>query len=142
MSIQLYFDGGSKNNGSDDSVAGCGYYVSYSDNSKTSYGGYKFLGHATNNEAEYAGLINGLKTLLSSQPDELCVYGDSKLVIEQMKGSWKVRAPNLIPFWAEAQSLVKQFKKIEFKHIDRSLNSKADQLANLAISSKSNSPLL
>jgi ribonuclease HI len=136
MSIELYFDGASKSN---PGPAGCGYYIKYADNTKTSYGGYKFLGNATNNEAEYSGLINGLATLVSTDPDTLIVHGDSKLVIEQMKGTWKVRAQNLVPYWTEAQTLSKKFKKIEFKHIDRSLNSKADQLANLSIKTLSES---
>jgi len=143
MSVKLYFDGASKGNNikSEDSIAGCGYCIKYDDISKTPYGGYKFLGNATNNEAEYKGLIYGLQLLLKAVDsiDELKVYGDSKLVIEQMKGSWKVNAHNLVPLWQEAQMLTKKFKKVEFCHILRNLNSEADRMANLSIMCKGDS---
>jgi len=130
--ILMYFDGASKGNRG---VSGAGYWIVCGNKS---YGGYKFLGNATNNVAEYNGLILGLKNLPKNE--ELCikVHGDSKLVIEQIKGNWKVKAEHLKPLWSEATDLIKEFKDISFIHIDRSLNSKADELANIAITTYNN----
>jgi ribonuclease HI len=126
--MKLYFDGAAKNNGR--GPAGAGW--SLEDGPFPNREGYKFLGRATNNEAEYQGLIEGLKDI-NPQVSNLKVYGDSKLVIEQMKGNWKVKAANLKPLWREATELAKQFSQIEFIWIKRDLNSKADAMANLAI---------
>ncbi len=128
--ILMYFDGASKENPGN---SGAGYWIN---NGSSSHGGYKYLGIKTNNEAEYNGLILGLKNLPISE-HSVKVYGDSKLVIQQMKGIYKVKAENLKPLWKEAQELIKNFKKIEFIHIDRSLNSKADNLANIAVTTQS-----
>ena len=91
--IELYFDGASRGNGSTNQTAGCGWYIKYDNTDNTDIapsGGYKFLDNATNNEAEYSGLISGLEAL-SGTDQEIKVYGDSKLVIEQMKNNWKVK---------------------------------------------------
>jgi ribonuclease HI len=133
--ILMYFDGASKGN---PGPAGAACWIN---DGTSSYGEYKFLGDQTNNVAEYSGVILGLKNLNLSKYKEhpIKVYGDSKLVIEQMKGNWKVKAANLLPLWQEAQELIKDFEHIEFIHIDRSLNSKADALANIAVNTKSHS---
>ena len=127
---ELYFDGASKGN---PGPSGCGWYIK-SGGTETPLKGYKYLDITTNNVAEYSGLIEGLKHIGNSE--HLKIYGDSKLVIEQMKGTYKVKAPHLIPLWREAQNIVKKIKKVEFIHIDRSLNAIADQLANFAVMNK------
>lgn len=128
--ILLYFDGASKGN---PGISGAACWIV---DGQKSYGEYKFLGTRTNNEAEYAGLILGLKSLLCYTDKKIVVRGDSKLVIEQMKRKWKIKAANLKPLWEEAQELTKKFKDIKFVHIDRSLNTKADALANIAVQTK------
>jgi len=132
---EMYFDGASKGN---PGHSGAAYWVKcgFSSGSK-SYGGYKYIGEQTNNVAEYSGLILGLRNLSKDCEQPIKIHGDSKLVIEQMKGKWKVKAPGLIPLWKEAQELVKDFENIEFIHIDRSLNSRADSLANIAVNTQS-----
>jgi ribonuclease HI len=133
--IQMYFDGASKGNHTGNpGPSGAACWIIHNSNE---YGEYKFLGLQTNNVAEYSGLILGLKNLVCYKDCKIKVYGDSKLVIEQMKKNWKIKAIGLIPLWNEAQELIKDFKDIEFIHIDRSLNSKADNLANIAVSTKS-----
>lgn len=94
----------------------------------------RFLGTATNNEAEYQGLIMGLEFLVSSGQTALPVIieGDSKLVISQMQGIWKVKAVNLISYYDTAVKLTAQLTKVEFKWIPRNLNGKADSLCNSA----------
>jgi ribonuclease HI len=59
-------------------------------------------------------------------------------VVEQMSGNWKIRATNLIPLWTQAQEIAQVFKSVKYTHIDRSLNSEADRLANMAIESACN----
>ncbi len=129
--ILMYFDGASKGN---PGPSGAAFWIN---DGSTSHGGYKFLGNQTNNVAEYSGLILGLKSLEKYNKLSIKVHGDSKLVIEQMKGKWQVKALNLIPLWNEARELIEEFECIEFIHIDRSLNSKADALANMAVNTKS-----
>ena len=84
--ILMYFDGSSKGN---PGPSGAAYVVN---NGLISYEGYKFLGIQTNNEAEYNGLILGLKSLLEYKERVVKIYGDSNLVIEQMKGNWQIKA--------------------------------------------------
>lgn len=133
MEISIYFDGASKGNGG---ASGAGYYVS-SEGIKC-IKGYKFLGNQTNNQAEYNALILGLQSVLVYCNEPVKVYGDSKLVIEQMKGNWKVKAVNMVPLWKTAKELAKKFSDIEFIHIDRGLNTIADSLANKAVETMSN----
>jgi ribonuclease HI len=129
--ILMYFDGASKGN---PGPSGGGFWVK---DVSTSYGGYKFLGTQTNNAAEYSGLILGLESLSKYCDLPVKVHGDSKLVIEQMNGKWQVKAENLKPLNKKAKELSKEFKNIKFVHIDRSLNSKADSLANIAVNTQS-----
>jgi ribonuclease HI len=128
----LYFDGACRGNGSETAVSGCGYIIN------DIHGSYKYLGHGTNNTAEYSGLINGLKYIIEiiGTDHDINIYGDSKLVIEQMKGNWKVKHPVISILFKEAQELCKNFNSVTFTHVDRSLNSKADKLANKSIDMK------
>lgn len=88
--------------------------------------------HETNNSSEYQALILGLIQAQKENITILQVYGDSKLVIQQMKGLWKVRNLNLKKWFDQAQKLAKSFDVIKFKHIPRNINKLADKLANKA----------
>ena len=79
--------------------------------------------------AEYTVLFMGLELALESGIDILAVYGDSQLIIKQMKFEYEVRKPNLVPYFNKAQKLKDQFILIEFHHIPRYKNVKADALA-------------
>ncbi len=127
--VNLYFDGACRGNGSSTAKTGCGYIVD-------EYEGFKYLGNATNNTAEYSGLIYALEFAeqIYGTDIKLKVHGDSKLVIEQMKGTWKVNAIGLIELNKKAKELSKKFKSVEFIHVLRHLNSKADELANKSFS--------
>lgn len=123
----LYFDGCSKGN---PGRSGAGFVI-YEDNVEVSTES-RFLGLQTNNIAEYSGLIMGLEKAKKMGIVELNVYGDSMLVIKQMKGEYKVKAPVLIPLHARAKELTKNIK-IVFQHIYRDKNARADELANAMI---------
>ena len=84
----------------------------------------QWLGHATNNEAEYRALLAGLR-LAARVPGvrRLLVEGDSTLVTNQMKGEWKVEAPGLRPLWTAAREAARAFDACEFRYIPREENS-------------------
>jgi probable phosphoglycerate mutase len=91
------------------------------------------LGHATNNVAEYTGLIIGLEEALRRGIDELDVRMDSLLVVQQMNGLWKIKHPGLKPLALRAGELLARFPRRTIKHVPRELNSLADALVNRAI---------
>ena len=97
-----------------------------------------FLGHTTNNVAEYTALIGAFELIdaeygAKAKDAEVYVEMDSKLVIEQMKGAWKVKHPNMKPLHRRASELASQFKQVRFTHIPREKNGYADRLANDAM---------
>ena len=88
---------------------------------------------ATNNQAEYAGLIYGLNKAAELNINSLSVYGDSQLVIRQMTGKYKCKSPHLIDLHNEAKKLSEKFTHIEYTHVLRHLNKRADELSNEGI---------
>jgi len=99
-------------------------------------GFHRYLGRATNNEAEYHALLEGLLAVKDWNSDRLEVYLDSKLVVEQINGRYKVKAPELIPLHQRAMKLLLQFKEHSVSHVERDKNRGADYLANKAIDEK------
>ena len=91
------------------------------------------LGRATNNVAEYRGLIAGLQAARDLGATEVDVRMDSKLVVEQMSGRWKVKHPDMKPLAAEAAGLVGGFGTVTFTWVPRAANKDADALANQAM---------
>ena len=94
---------------------------------------HRWLGVATNNEAEYNALIDGLKAVSEWKPDRLEIYLDSKLVVEQVNGRWKVKEARLQSLQTKAKELLAAFPEVEIKHVERVRNKGADALANMAI---------
>ena len=94
---------------------------------------HRWLGVATNNEAEYHALIEGLKAVSEWNPDRLEIYLDSKLVVEQVNGRWKVKEARMKSLLAKAKELLAAFPEVEIKHVERERNKGADALANMAI---------
>ena len=92
-----------------------------------------FLGHQTNNFAEYKGLLAVLAWALEHNVQRLRVVSDSELMVKQMKGQYKVSSPVLRPLWEEARRLAKSFDRFEMCHTLRGGNREADQLANQAM---------
>ena len=91
------------------------------------------IGRATNNVAEYRGLIAGLTAALAVGADEVEVRMDSKLVVEQMSGRWQVKHPDLRPLANQAKALVSQLPRVRFSWMPREQNKHADRLANEAM---------
>ncbi len=91
------------------------------------------IGTATNNVAEYGGLIAGLTACLELDAGEVDVRMDSKLVVEQMTGRWQVKHPAMKPLARQASDLVRQLPRVRFSWIPRAQNAHADRLANEAM---------
>lgn len=94
---------------------------------------HRWLGTMTNNQAEYHALIEGLKAVREWRPDRLEILLDSKLVVEQVKGAYKIKEPELQRLHAQATGLLRDFSDYEIKHVGREENRGADHLANMAI---------
>ncbi len=93
----------------------------------------KLKGIGTNNEAEYSAFIEGLKQAINLGWTDIHVQGDSKLVVNQVAGSWKVNKDNLKPLNAEAKKLLSQFRSAKVEWIPREMNSRADAAASRAL---------
>jgi ribonuclease HI len=124
----MNFDGCSKGN---PGLAGIGAVI-YKDKEEI-WCGSKFIGVKTNNYSEYSALIFGLQQAIQMGIEHLNVLGDSLLVINQVNGVYKVKADDLRELHEEAVNLKKQFKYIEFNHVYRENNKRADALSNIAL---------
>lgn len=129
----LYFDGASKGN---PGRAGAGAVI-YECDPQTGVPGAEiwcrahFVGtRATNNAAEYTGLIIGLEEAARRGITNLAVRGDSNLVIQQMAGKFKVSSPAIAPLYARASALAAAIPTITYTHVYRDKNTRADALSN------------
>jgi ribonuclease HI len=125
--VSVYFDGCSKGN---PGPSGAGYVI-YKDGEEICSDSL-YLGTQTNNFAEYSGLILALKKANSMGITEMDVYGDSMLVIRQMQGTYKVKAAGLKTLYDHAIYLSSKMK-INYHHVLREKNKRADELANEAL---------
>jgi ribonuclease HI len=125
----MNFDGCSKGN---PGIAGAGAVI-YKNEIEILSDSF-FVGEkATNNHAEYAGLILGLQQAVELDIKRLMVKGDSQLVINHMKGIYKCSSPNLIELYNRAKELESKFDEIYYEHVLRNFNKRADELSNDAI---------
>jgi ribonuclease HI len=93
----------------------------------------EYLGHQTNNYAEYQGLLGVLRYALANGVKALKVVSDSELMVRQMKGIYKVKHPELRKLYEEAQQMVRKLEHFEIRHALREHNVDADRLANEAM---------
>jgi len=93
----------------------------------------QYLGHRTNNYAEYNGLLAALRFAIAHHIHSLVIISDSELMVRQMKGAYKVRHPELRKLYDEAQHLTSQIEHVEIRHAWREHNQDADRLANQAM---------
>jgi ribonuclease H / adenosylcobalamin/alpha-ribazole phosphatase len=123
-------DGGSRGN---PGPAGYGSVVWTADRETVLAESKQAIGHATNNVAEYCGLIAGLEEAAALGATEVDVRMDSKLVVEQMSGRWQVKHPDLKALINQATAVAGNFDRISYAWIPRAENSHADRLANEAM---------
>lgn len=91
------------------------------------------IGVATNNVAEYTAAIRGLERARELGATHVLLRSDSRLLIEQLAGRWKVKHPTLQRLHHEARSLIKEFEEVRFEHVRRERNVEADALANRGV---------
>jgi ribonuclease HI len=128
MKFRLYSDGGSRGNPGDSAFA---YIVCDHEGHEVSSGS-NYLGTMTNNEAEYRGLLAGLRDLQGRGATEVEVFMDSELVIKQLKGQYRVKAANLAPLYREAVEILTGFASAKVTHVRREheMIVKADAMVN------------
>ncbi|MEV7415771.1 bifunctional RNase H/acid phosphatase [Streptomyces sp. NPDC089919] len=130
MRLVVEADGGSRGN---PGPAGYGAVVLDPATGETLAERAEYIGVATNNVAEYKGLVAGLKAVAELFPDaEVLVRMDSKLVVEQMSGRWKIKHPDMKPLAAEAARVLPG-RQVTYQWIPREQNKHADRLANEAM---------
>jgi ribonuclease HI len=93
----------------------------------------EYLGHRTNNYAEYSGLLASLQYALDHHHPRLRVISDSELMVKQIQGKYKVNSPDLKPLWQEAKNRIARLEAFEITHALRHKNKAADALANQAM---------
>ncbi len=130
MKVIVEADGGSRGN---PGPAGYGSVVWTADHETVLAESKQAIGHATNNVAEYRGLIAGLEEAAKLGATEVDVRMDSKLVVEQMSGHWQVKHPDLKALINQAMAVAAKFDRISYAWIPRAENSHADRLANEAM---------
>jgi ribonuclease HI len=91
------------------------------------------IGDATNNVAEYRALLLGVELAKELGADQVEFVGDSKLIVEQVKGNWKIKQEHLRPLRAEAIKALGQLPKWSIRHVRRDDNARADELLNDAL---------
>ena len=127
--LVAHIDGGARGN-----PGPAGYGVVIEDNAgRTIEQLSQFLGIATNNFAEYSGLIAASEFAVRHRFKAMKVLSDSELMVRQIKGEYKVKAPGLVDIYARAKSLIRQLDWFQIEHVRREQNRDADRLANAAM---------
>lgn len=137
LRVVMEADGGARGN---PGPAGWGAVVRKADGGEVLLERCEAIGTATNNVAEYGGLIAGLQAAADLGATEVEVRMDSKLVIEQMAGRWKIKHPGLRPLAAQAAALVRRFDRVTWQWVPRERNHAADRLANQAMDAAAGGP--
>jgi ribonuclease HI len=91
------------------------------------------IGPATNNVAEYRAVLAGLEAAAELGARKVLVRSDSRLLVEQLSGRFRVKNPRLIRLHEEARALMKGFREVVFEHVPREKNKDADRLANRGV---------
>jgi probable phosphoglycerate mutase len=125
----VHIDGGSRGN---PGPAGYGVRVSTADGSVVTEIS-ESIGTATNNVAEYRGLLAALEWAVENRQPDLVIHSDSELLVKQMRGEYRVKHPGLQPLHAEAKRLLARLGRVRFVHVRREYNTHADGLANQAM---------
>ena len=131
--VIVYTDGGARGN---PGPAGLGFVIE-DISGNTIYEAGEYIGETTNNVAEYSALIKALQQAKKLEAKIVHVRMDSQLIVRQMNKQYKIKHPNLQPLAAQVFSLINEFEFIDFNHVRREFNTKADNQVNQAIDSRS-----
>ena len=127
--IRAYIDGGARGN-----PGPAGYGVRVEDEHGALLDElFAPLGIATNNVAEYNGLLAALRWAIDHGHRALHIRSDSELLVKQMRGEYKVKHPGLQPLAAQARLLAMQLDRVDYEHVRREMNTEADRLSNLGM---------
>lgn len=129
---KLYTDGGSRGNPGPSAI---GYVVLDTQDKIIKKEGI-YIGITTNNQAEYYALKAGLEDAIRLGVKELEVYMDSTLVVNQVKGEWKVKNQELVPINIAIRALIPEFDHITFSYVPRAMNALADSMVNECLDSQ------
>ena len=129
MKARLSTDGGARGN---PGPAAFGYVLESEDGHVLAAHG-EAIGHATNNVAEYRGLLAGLEKAAELDVDELEVVSDSELLVKQMQGEYRVKNETLRALWEDANDLERRFRRVRYTAVRRAHNELADRLVNEAL---------
>ncbi len=129
MKARLFTDGGARGN---PGPAAYGFVLEADDGTVLAAEGVA-IGTATNNVAEYRGLVEGLRKALELQVPEVEVVSDSELMVKQMRGEYRVKNDALRGLFVEASGLARQLSAVEYRHVKRAHNELADRLVNEAL---------
>jgi ribonuclease HI len=129
MKAKLSTDGGARGN---PGPAAYGYVLETGDGQVLAAHG-EAIGHATNNVAEYSGLVAGLEKAAELGVRELEVVSDSELLVKQMRGEYRVKNEALRELWELANDLERRFAKVSYTAVKRAHNELADSLVNEAL---------
>ncbi|MEI8187730.1 MAG: 4a-hydroxytetrahydrobiopterin dehydratase [Candidatus Saccharibacteria bacterium] len=127
--LQLYTDGGSRGN---PGPSASGFVVLNKD-SEVIFSKGVYLGVMTNNQAEYLALKFGIEKLIEYKARNISIFMDSLLIINQMKGTFKIKNQDLLVIYREIKILLNNFDDIKFTHVPRELNKLADAEVNKAL---------
>ena len=127
--ITASFDGGARGN---PGPAGFGVHI-VDDQGQVLAEIAEGIGVATNNVAEYRGLLAALRWAVEHRVTELHVRGDSLLLVQQMLGNYRVKNEGLLPLYREARHLCARIGRVTFEHVPREKNKDADRLSNVGM---------
>ena len=130
--VLIYFDGGARGNPGPAAIGALVFDVSHNPPRRLATVSER-IGETTNNVAEYRALIAGLEAAAGTPARLARVRGDSKLVIEQVAGRWKVKQAHLRPLHARACELLDGYEEVDLAHVRREQNVEADALVNAAL---------
>jgi ribonuclease HI len=133
--ITIYSDGGSRGNPGPAAI-GAVVLDSSTDPPTTLAEISEYIGETTNNVAEYKALIAGLEAAAPYAARIIRVRADSKLVIEQLRGKWRVKEPHIARLYQEARELLASYPQKDLQHVRREFNTEADALVNLALDAR------
>lgn len=132
--VRAWIDGAARGNPGE---AGFGVRLERDGASEEIFG---FLGQATNNVAEYAALLAVLTFAVREGVEHLEVRSDSQLLVRQLSGEYRVKAPHLVPLYLRVLQLKRKIPKLRVLHVRREENRQADRLANRAIDERAPVP--
>ena len=132
MEWHVYIDGASSGNPGESGAGIVGFNESGHELFRESI----YLGHMTNNMAEYEALVRALTKAHQLSIKSLCIYSDSLLVVNQVTGKYKIKNPELLKYAQTAKTIIRYFNSFTLEYIPREKNRLADKIARVAVKKK------